>query len=152
MFSSFANLSHADIPWHLANPHLRFWSAGILGLIAFTLTSTSPLVSKKLLAYIQTSYAYSKGTSPIVPPPVGHGIGLAFALWVMQQTSSLFMNHFFHRSLVTGFMVRTTLISVISRKSLRLSGESRMKHSNGQLVTHISADASFFDWAALLAQ
>ena len=37
------------------------------------------------------------------------------------------------------FMVRTILISAISRKSLRLSGESRTKHSNGQLVTHISA-------------
>lgn len=80
----------------------RFWTAGFLGLIAFTLTSTSPLVSKKLLAYIQTSYYYAKGQSDIAPPPIGHGIGLAFALWAMQQVSSLFMNHFFHRSLVTG--------------------------------------------------
>lgn len=48
------------------------------------------------------------------------------------------------------FMSRTMLISIVSRKALRLSGESRAKHSNGQLITHISADASFFDWAALL--
>jgi hypothetical protein len=53
---------------------------------------------------------------------------------------------------VSRFMARTMLISIVSRKSLRLSGESRAKHSNGQLITHISADASFFDWAALLSQ
>lgn len=37
------------------------------------------------------------------------------------------------------FMARTMLISIVSRKSLRLSGEGRVKHTNGQLVTHISA-------------
>lgn len=68
-------------------------------------------------------------------------------------------------------MLRSSLIANISRKSLRLSGESRAKHPNGQLVTNIrcafldysfrrtradpfvfrSADASFLDWCALLA-
>ena len=80
----------------------RYWSAGLLGLIGFTLNTVSPLVSKKLLAYIQASYAYANGQSDVVPPPIGHGIGLAFALWAMQQAGSLFLTHFFSRSLVCG--------------------------------------------------
>lgn len=32
---------------------------------------------------------------------------------------------------------------MVSRKSLRLSGEARTQNSNGQLITHISGDASF---------
>jgi ATP-binding cassette subfamily C (CFTR/MRP) protein 1 len=35
--------------------------------------------------------------------------------------------------------------------TLSFSVRSRAKHPNGQLVTHISADASFMDWCALLA-
>lgn len=68
----------------------------------------------------------------------------------MQQVASLLMNQFLQRSLVTGFMLRGSLIAAVSRKSLRLSGESRVVHPNGQLITHISSDASFLDWSALL--
>lgn len=48
----------------------------------------------------------------------------------------------------TGFMVRTSVISCIFRKALRLSARSRIKHSSGQITTMISADCTRLDFAA----
>ena len=39
---------------------------------------------------------------------------------------------FFH-SMQTGFLTRTSLVSVVFRKALRLSGRSRLQHSTGQV-------------------
>lgn len=47
-----------------------------------------------------------------------------------------------------GFLVRTSLVSVIFRKSLRLSGRARLQHSTGQITTMISADCSRLDMAS----
>ncbi|CDZ97481.1 Multidrug resistance-associated protein/mitoxantrone resistance protein, ABC superfamily [Phaffia rhodozyma] len=137
---------HRTVMW-------RFWTGGMLGVCWIALTSTSPLVSRMILNYITESYEYSHretGETVSVPKSVGYGIGISFALYLMQQVSSLFMNMFLQRGLITGFMLRAAVISVVSRKSVRLSGEARMVHTNGKLVTHISSDASFMDYAALL--
>lgn len=99
----------------------RFWSGGAWGIVGNLLTAFAPLVSQRLLRYIQDSYAYSHGTSTIDPGSAGKGIGFAFALWAMQQISSIVMMQFLQRSLVTGFILRGALIAAISRKSIRLS-------------------------------
>lgn len=80
----------------------RFWSAGVLGVIGFALQTTSPLVSQKLLRFMTASYEYSHGQTDEVPPGARYGVGLCFGLWAMQQASSLFMNQFLNRSLITG--------------------------------------------------
>jgi ATP-binding cassette subfamily C (CFTR/MRP) protein 1 len=79
-----------------------FWSAGFLGLFGFALQTTSPLVTRQILNFITASYNYSHGLSDVVPPGVGRGIGLAFALWAMQQSYSLLIAQFLNRSLITG--------------------------------------------------
>jgi len=47
-----------------------------------------------------------------------------------------------------GFLVRTSLVSIIFRKSLRLSGKSKEQHSTGQITTLISTDCTRLDVAA----
>ena len=47
----------------------------------------------------------------------------------------------------TDFRLRQ-VISLIFRKSLRLSGRARLKHSSGQITTLISADAARLDLAS----
>lgn len=61
-----------------------------------------PLVTRQMLNFITISYNYSHGLTDVIPPGVGRGIGLAFGLWAMHQTSSLLMAQFLHRSLITG--------------------------------------------------
>jgi len=70
---------------------MTWWTAGILVLIADTLQTTTPLVTKVLLTWLTDSYVYSNLTtdqraaaSAIQPPGIGYGIGLAFALFAMQ--------------------------------------------------------------------
>ncbi|CDZ96790.1 Multidrug resistance-associated protein/mitoxantrone resistance protein, ABC superfamily [Phaffia rhodozyma] len=132
----------------------RFWIGGMIGVCAVALLTTGPLVSQLILNYITTSYNYAHrepGQDLPTPRSVGYGIGLGIGLWAMQQGASIFVNLFLQRGLITGFMLRAALISVISKKSIRLSGEARIIHTNGKLTTHISADASFMDYAALLS-
>lgn len=57
---------------------------------------------EKLLGSIQISYAHAKGTSDVVPPSIGYGIGLAVALWAMQQIGTLAITHYYCRSMVCG--------------------------------------------------
>ncbi|KAG6916304.1 hypothetical protein DXG01_007461 [Tephrocybe rancida] len=94
--------------------------------IADVLKTTTPLLNKVLLTWLTKSYIYyrlsdEEKASGILEKPrgIGYGIGLAFALFVMQGT--------------------------IFRKSLRLSGRARLEHTAGQITTMISTDATRVD-------
>lgn len=66
---------------------------------------TSSLVVKQLIAFITTSHAWARATederfarSLKVPKPLGHGIGLAIGLALMQQIALLCGNHYHLKS------------------------------------------------------
>jgi ATP-binding cassette, subfamily C (CFTR/MRP), member 1 len=74
---------------HLSDLAAVFWLCNSL------LQVFSPQITKKLLAYLTTSYNYHRASEierETMNPPrsIGYGIGLAIALFVMQQTASLF--------------------------------------------------------------
>ncbi|KAG5645383.1 hypothetical protein DXG03_006336 [Asterophora parasitica] len=149
---------------------LRIWIAGILKLFGGetrslfpskvsnllaredTLKTTTPLLTKVLLAWLTDSYIYhrlsdaQKASGEIKQPQgIGYGIGLAVGLFAMQEVSSLMTNHYFQTSLTTGLLVRTGIIGNVFRKSLRMSGRAKSEHSTGQITTMISTDASRLD-------
>lgn len=137
---------------------IRWWTAGILSLIANTLQTTTPLVNKVILTWLADAYVYYRLTDEqkaagVIKQPrgVGYGIGLAFALFAMQEISSLMTNHYMMTTMITGVSVRTALIGAIFRKSLRLSGRARLDHSVGQITTMISADTARLDRSAAFA-
>lgn len=88
------------------------------------------------------------GNLPQAPRSVGYGIGLAVALFVMEMAASLFNAQAQQRGMMIGFLSRSSLIDLIARKSMRLSGKSRIELPNGRLTTMVSADCSFLDFAA----
>ncbi|KAL0564979.1 hypothetical protein V5O48_017054, partial [Marasmius crinis-equi] len=66
-----------------------FVTSGVLRLFADTLNTTTPLVSKVLLTWLQQSYVYYRSDEEArasIPRPrgIGYGIGLAFAIFAMQ--------------------------------------------------------------------
>ena len=74
----------------------RWWSAGILKLVADNLKTTTPLVSKALLTWLTEAYIWHRlslaeqaGSGLTKPRGIGYGIGLAFALFAMQEVASL---------------------------------------------------------------
>ncbi|KAG8710747.1 hypothetical protein FRC09_020949 [Ceratobasidium sp. 395] len=125
----------------------RFWSAGLFKAVADTLNATTPIVTRLLLTYLGEAYYYARVPGAPKPRGAGYGFGLAIAIAGMQEVSSLCQNQYFFRAMTTGFMIRTSVISTIFRKSLRLSGRSRTKHSTGQITTMISADCTRLDMA-----
>ncbi|KAF8066646.1 multidrug resistance-associated ABC transporter [Lyophyllum atratum] len=131
---------------------LRIWAAGFLKLFADTLKTTTPLVTKVLLTWLTKSYIYhhltdeERASGQVAKPQgIGYGIGLAFALFAMQEISSLMTNHYFQTSQATGLLVRTGIIGNVFRKSLRISGRAKLQHSVGQITTMISTDATRLD-------
>ena len=82
------------------------------------------------------------------PKSVGYGIGLAVALFAMEMAGSVFVYQSQQKGSVIGFSTRAALIDLISRKSMRFSNKSRIQFPNGRLVTMVSADTSFLDFAA----
>src|SRR5271156_3245782 len=101
---------------------------------------------KSLIQYADAAYAANISGQP--GPNVGHGIGLAFALAAMQTIQSLCQHHFFYRSMMVGAMARSTLISVIYRKSMVLSNKARLEFTNGKVTNLMSTDTSRVDFAA----
>ncbi|KAF8500114.1 multidrug resistance-associated ABC transporter [Gautieria morchelliformis] len=116
-----------------------------------TLQTTTPLINKALLTWLTDSFVYNRlgAKSGLAPPRgIGYGIGLAVALFAMQEVSSLATNQYQLLTMTNGMAIRAGVISLIFRKSLRLSARSRIKHSSGQITTLISADASRLDLAS----
>ncbi|KAI0689828.1 ATP-dependent bile acid permease [Cytidiella melzeri] len=127
----------------------RIWGTGLLKLISDTLKTTTPLLNKVLLNWLSDTYRYytnPESAANMDPPKgIGYGIGLGFALFLMQEVASIMTNQFIIITMTTGLSVRTGVIGAIFRKALRLSGRSRLNHSVGQIVTMISTDATRLD-------
>ncbi|EJD02283.1 multidrug resistance-associated ABC transporter [Fomitiporia mediterranea MF3/22] len=127
----------------------RWWTAGLLKLFSDTLKTTTPLVTKLLLAWLTEAFIFAKsGGLTQRPRNVGYGIGLGIAIFVMQESASLMNNHYTMTTMTNGLLIRSALIGAIFRKSLRLSGRARAKHSVGQITTMISTDATRLDLSA----
>jgi ATP-binding cassette, subfamily C (CFTR/MRP), member 1 len=76
---------------------------------------------KALINYADEAYLAHITGQP--GPEVGRGIGLAVGLTGMQTVQSICQHHFFYRSMMVGAMARSSLISVIYKKSLVLSNK-----------------------------
>ncbi|OBZ78499.1 Canalicular multispecific organic anion transporter 1 [Grifola frondosa] len=132
----------------------NWWISGFLKLFSDTLNTTTPLVNKVLLTWLTNAYIYYNASEEeravaglIQPRGIGYGVGLGFAIFVMQEASSLMANHYQQRlvTMTIGMSTRTGTIGAIFRKSLRLSGRARLEHSIGEITTMISTDATRLD-------
>ncbi|KAI0701736.1 multidrug resistance-associated ABC transporter [Earliella scabrosa] len=131
---------------------VQFWIAGCLKLFSDTLNTTTPLVNQLLLAWLTSSFVYARASDQEraaldlqQPQGIGYGIGLGFAVFAMQEISSLMANHHQGLAMTNGLCLRTSLVGAIFRKSLRLTGRARLDHNVGQITTMISTDATRLD-------
>lgn len=127
---------HDQLAWKL-------WSGLVFKIIGDASLITSPLVLKAIIKYAQELYAaHARG---VPGPPVGHGVGLSFALFFMQIISSLGTHQFFWRSMSCGVEARAALITAIFDRAMKMNGKAR---SSGKLINHISTDCSRIDFAS----
>ncbi|GAA5846361.1 hypothetical protein JCM9279_001345 [Rhodotorula babjevae] len=123
-----------------------FWSAGVYKIVSDAAQTTSPLVSREIIRFVQSAYAAQRAGEPV--PGVGRGIAMAVGLFLMQLFVSVCMNNTFARSGQCGVLARAALISSLYRKAFKMSGKARTDISNAKLVSHISTGISRIDWAS----
>lgn len=101
-------------------------------------------LGQAIITFATESYVgHITGTST---PPIGTGIGLCFALFILQLITSWCTQHFFYQSMGCGVLLRGGLITAIYSKALSLSPRARAQMTNGRLVNHISTDVSRIDF------
>ncbi|KAK4687016.1 hypothetical protein P7C73_g3094, partial [Tremellales sp. Uapishka_1] len=139
----------ASLTWALSDTFGRyFWLAGCIKIVGDTAGVTSPLVLRQLIAW-SNEWQIAQQTNGLTPyPSMGRGAGLAIGLFLMLVVSSISLHHFFVRSMGTGVLSRSALISAIYDRSLRLTTKARGQLPNGKIVNHISTDTSRIDFAA----
>ncbi|KAF8927650.1 P-loop containing nucleoside triphosphate hydrolase protein [Dissophora ornata] len=124
----------------------QFWSAGVLKVIGDAFQSFQPLVTKAIIAFVQTS-VFDRAAGVEVPP-LWHGILMAIGLYLMGIFSTLAMHQFWQRSTSTGVGCRTTLITTIYRKGLVLSSKAKQDFSTGKITNLMSTDTTRLDLIA----
>ncbi|KAG0220544.1 P-loop containing nucleoside triphosphate hydrolase protein [Mortierella sp. GBAus27b] len=118
----------------------QFWLGGALKEFSDIMQVLQPLVTKAIITFVQDSVADRRAGRE--PPPLWHGILMAFALAIMGVMSSLSVHHFWHRSTVTAVGCRTCLVTTIYRKGLVLSSKAKQDFSTGKVTNLMSTDSS----------
>ncbi|KAI5807531.1 P-loop containing nucleoside triphosphate hydrolase protein [Peziza echinospora] len=103
---------------------MEFWTGGLARLIGDILLVMTPFTLKYLIQF--SSEAYAAHHNPNIPAPyIGRGIGLAFAVALLQSCASFAMGQFVYRGMITGGQARAALIGLIFAKSLRISARAK---------------------------
>ena len=123
-----------------------FWSAGLYKVVSDAAQTTSPLVSREIIRFVQSAYSAQRAGEPVPGP--GRGVAMAVGLFLMQLFVSVCMNNTFARSGQCGVLARAALISSLYRKAFKMSNKARTDVSNAKLVSHISTGISRIDWAS----
>ncbi|KAF9194402.1 Canalicular multispecific organic anion transporter 2 [Haplosporangium sp. Z 11] len=107
----------------------------LLSRVAIVLFSyTLPVLLKELLSYLEDYES----------KPASYGVTLAFGMFVASLFASLLNTYNRYQMLVIGVSNRSSLVSMIYRKSLRLSAGSRSEATSGEISNHMSVDADLW--------
>lgn len=101
----------------------------ILRLIADGFTFLSPLILSLLIEFVSTN------------EPIWHGYIYAGGLALATFMEAICMTHCFKMSNEVSLKVRSTLMSYIYRKSLKLSSKAKSQTTVGEIVNHMAIDA-----------
>lgn len=101
----------------------EFWLGGICQLFASIFTVISPFTLRYLISF--ATKAYDAQTRHTPAPHISQGIGLVIGITLMQMCQSLGTNHFIYRGQMVGAQSRGTLITVIFKKAMKISGRAK---------------------------
>ncbi|XP_078503539.1 ATP-binding cassette sub-family C member 10-like isoform X2 [Lissotriton helveticus] len=109
---------------------LRYYSLGIVRLLASIMAFGGPLLLSRFVTFIETP-----------EEPLTYGILYAFGLFASSFLGALLRNKFVYEAHKVKLMVRAVAVSTIYRKAVR-ANSSRLSHfSTGEVVNFISSDS-----------
>ena len=119
-----ANGDKYPLLWAMHETFWReFWLGGMCQLSSSILQVVSPFTLRFLIQFATNAYIATTEGQPA--PHIGPGLGLVFAVTIMQMMQSLGTNHFIYRGMLVGGMTRASLISLIYEKSMVISGRAK---------------------------
>ena len=132
--ASVKNPLYINSVWIMVKTYwIPFLFGAVLRLCNDSLLFVSPQLLKLMIVFMQNP-----------DEPYWHGVVYAVLLVLVSIIQSLFFNQHFDVVFRLGMNIRSSLISIIYRKSLRLSAEGRHKCTTGEIVNLMSIDAQRF--------
>eukprot|EP00924_Labyrinthula_sp_SR-Ha-C_P003457 augustus_masked-scaffold_15-processed-gene-10.53-mRNA-1 protein AED:0.02 eAED:0.03 QI:0/-1/0/1/-1/1/1/0/1410 len=116
---------------HRAGVFSPFYEAFFFKIIYDTLNFVPPQILNRIITFIS-----DESQDSIIP-----GVYLTAALFVSNLTQTLLLHQYFHRVYRTGMRVRTSLVTSIYQKGLRLANSKEQK-TNGEIVNLMSTDCT----------
>lgn len=123
----------------------------IFQLIQVLLTFVSPLLLRKIINFVDSSFAKevdtlngTLSTTYVInsdQDPLWHGIFYAILLFVLANTETFFASQYYQRMMLVGSRIHTAVVGSIYRKALRLSNAARKELTVGEIVDLMSVDA-----------
>ncbi|KAF9573820.1 Multidrug resistance-associated protein 1 [Mortierella alpina] len=116
-------------------------------LVIIALSYALPLLLSRLLTYLQE----------YEDKPLSYGIMLACAMFLVSLVVALLYTYNRYQMFLLSIAAKVALTSMIYRKALRLSPESRVKSTTGEVINHMAIDADswsdsyiyFTNWIAI---
>lgn len=102
---------------------VEFIVGGLCQLTASIVQVIAPFLLRFLIAFAGKAYVAKKEGG--AEPPVGHGIGLVFAILILAVCQTTCTNQFMYRGMMNGGQARAMLMAVIFDKTMRLSGRAK---------------------------
>lgn len=121
----------------------RWAKAIVLAIASACMTYVAPQLLNSLLGFIESyqTVTLPDGTLFRDPKPVSLGIILAFGLFFSTLAVSFMTAQYFAATNILGLEIRTALIAMIYRKSLKLSTSAKQDSTAGEISNHMSVDA-----------
>lgn len=110
-----------------------FATAGIFKLFNDICQFLQPVMLNQIISFVQDKDA-----------PYHKGMLLVLAMFAISIMQTISVNTYFFGTFRVGVQIRTAIVSIVYRKSVRLSNAARMGTSVGEIVNHQSIDASRF--------
>ncbi|KAF9124123.1 hypothetical protein BGX30_001100 [Mortierella sp. GBA39] len=116
-------------------------------VVSTTLVYLQPVLLGRILDFMMASSSSTDAPAP-APQPLSYGIYLAVLMFMVSLVSSVTGAQLLQLNAERGMEIRSGLIGLIYRKSLRLSPEARQTQTAGAISNHMSVDVE--KWSTAL--
>ena len=112
-----------------------FVSSAVFKAIQDVLAFVQPQLLNQMMAFC-SSYAGSNGNDATT------GFAIAFMMLLSAVLQTVMLHQYFHVCMVTGMRIRSSIVTAVYRKALRLSNTARQNSTVGEITNLMSVDAS----------
>eukprot|EP01083_Nonionella_stella_P065153 170468_1 len=107
-----------------------FYQAGFMKRLSDSLMFSGVKLLNELIRFAENKTA-----------PLWQGYAIAAAMFVLAMLTTFILHQYFQRVFRTGMYLKTSLVSAVYSKSLRLSGTSRQEKTTGEIVNLMATDS-----------